>query len=411
MAKSLDASAPAVSAALELPPPSARLDRSGTILELDAHWDARIAAAGPERLSGEALIGRTVWDFLDADPARRALWRGFLEAATSAGACPPPAPTDSTLRRLRPWPAAGEGGNAGVWLRLDLEAPGKPPWLHRPLFQACAGQLTALNSAARELSRGLGDDAGQIEARLAARQPAARLEPVPDLRLDDRPVLTPRAPAPHDVEAFSMLARAVRSALHDLSNPLSAMRMMTEVLVRTEETGSERASTLRDLSTYLDQSIAVIAGLRTLVRADSAVQVLDVRRELEAVASLIGSDFRRRELDIEIAAADPEDAQSLVAGSGSFRLIALAGLLMSCERAQPGDTLRLTYRGGPAGVQEMSCENLARPGAGPAGVEALGRPGAAALLEQLVGACDGRLSVGSASGPDWRIRFGDPDAL
>ncbi|MEO1366152.1 MAG: hypothetical protein AAFX50_03160 [Acidobacteriota bacterium] len=322
-----------------------RLDGDGVIVGVDPDWDRRLERYGAPALRSGRVLGQPVSAFLA--PSRAEVWLRFLaELRAAEGA--PPLSDDPLMTHLRPWPSPA----GGVWLSLDGRRA--EAWLRRPILRLHKGSLEAFNDAARQLLDGQPElaELRSLESFLAARQPPLRLVPFRDVRVDGRPLFRFRQPPPFDVAAFDVLARLTRAGLHDLSNPLSALRMMSDVsLLGGGLFGEGAAAVLPNVTEHLDAAIDTIHDMRALIYADASVKELNVAEEARGVVGLLRSELSRRE--VEVAVEAPDDAVA-VAGINAFRLLLASGLLSTSGRAPSGSRLELRWveRGDGA---ELSC--------------------------------------------------------
>ncbi|MEM1177038.1 MAG: hypothetical protein AAGM22_01740 [Acidobacteriota bacterium] len=373
-----------------------RLDPEGVIVGVDPEWDLRLRRYGATALLASEVIGRPVGDFLS--PNRAEAWLQFLGELRRAEGVPPIS-GDPLLANLCPWPAS----DGGTWLRLDGRRA--QVWLRRPILRVHKGRVDAFNDAARRLLDGRPElaELRRLESFLAARQPPLRLVPFRDVRVDGRPLFRFRQPPPFDVGAFDVLARLTRAGLHDLSNPLSALRMMADVSALGGGLfGAGAASVMPNVTEHLDAAIDTIHDMRSLIYADGSVQELNVVNEARGVIGLLRSEFSRREVEVSLDA--PEDAVA-VAGVNAFRLLLASGLLSTTGRAPARSRVVLQWVVG-LDTQQLSCHVF---GDGPARWGD-GEP-RQRLLHELASTCDARLTVAPGerpdADPDWQVELAD----
>ena len=368
-----------------------RVDAQGTVVELDGAWQYRLDELGLTILHPREVLGQPLEAFLDGRRTKE--WRTLLPHLH--GQDGPPPFSHPLLNQLRPWPAA-----EGVWLSLD---PALRPWLTKPLLQLEKGRTRPCNQAARHL---LESDASlgelrHLESFLETRPSPLRLVAVPGFRYQGRALFTFSRQSVYAIDAFDLLARIVRAGLHDLSNPLSAMRMMAEVAAHGANLPANTPASLRDMTGHLDAAIDTIHNLRSLIHSDSAANELDIDKELRLIATLLRSELSRRDLQLECLV--PRGAIA-VAGRNAFRLLITAGLYSTFCRAAPGSQLRLTWSELDGETKRLSCH-----------LEGSGRPAltdempGADLLRRLAASCDGHFTVAPGErpegNPDWQIEL------
>lgn len=372
-----------------------RVDARGTVAELDAAWQRRLDEHGVTILRAEEILGRPLDDFLDERLAEK--WRSLLPCLLSQDG--PPPFSHPLLARLRPWPAPN-----GVWLSLDWPLRS---WLARPLLRLEKGRARPCNRAAHQLLDSDIDpslsELRHLESFLESRSSPLRLVAVPGLRYRGRALFTVSRPSIYEIDAFDLLARIVRAGLHDLSNPLSAMRMMAGVAAHGAGLSAAAPASLQDMTGHLDAAIHTIHDLRSLVHADSSAAELDIEAELRLAASLLRSELSRRDLELECRIAPGAVA---VAGRNAFRLLVTAGLFSTCGRAAPGGRLLLSWDEPDGAGKLLSC-HLDANGPPPLADETPGID----LLRRLAASCDGRFKIrpGERPGgdPDWQIELAD----
>ncbi|MEO1087241.1 MAG: hypothetical protein AAFY88_23650 [Acidobacteriota bacterium] len=373
-----------------------RLDGDGVIVGVDPDWDRRLERYGAPALLSKRVLGQPVSSFLA--PSRAEAWLLFLSELRGAEGAPPLS-DDPLFQKLRPWPAPG----GGVWLSLDGRRV--EGWLRRPILRLHRGTVDAFNDAARRLLDGQPElaELRPLESFLAARQPPLRLVPFRDVRVDGRPLFRFRQPPPFDVGAFDMLARLTRAGLHDLSNPLSALRMMSDVsMLGGGLFGEGAAAVMPNVTEHLDAAIDTIHDMRALIYADASVKELNVADEARGVIGLLRSEFSRREVEVTVDA--PDDAVA-VAGVNAFRLLLAFGLLSTSGRAPSGSRLVVKWIEGLDSA-ELSCHVFG--GGSPRWGD--GEP-RRRLLHELASTCDARLTVApgerAAADPDWCVELAD----
>jgi hypothetical protein len=127
--------------------------------------------------------------------------------------------------------------------------------------------------------------------------------------------------------------RLFRLAIHDLSNPLAAARLLAELQRR----GASTAEDLEDLTGLLGRAASVLGDLRAIFR-DGPCEPVDVGPALELVLALLESEKTRA------------GVQVLIGRLAEARLLAprhlllqwlLAGLLGALDASRAGDVLVL----------------------------------------------------------------------
>ena len=334
------------------------LSPDGRIVHLSDGWLAMAQGLGSGHLGSghlgsERLLGRPLTDFLsDAAAAELA---AFL-ASAEEGHGPPGLGPD--FAAWTPWPSSH-----GVKFHLTPAARERlSDLLRRPIFLADSprpeSQLEALNEAGRELQR---------------REPAVRrvadfdawlvpfgfrARPSSTWRCAGRPILIPAADSLHGVPAFQLLSRTLRSALHDVSNPMSAVRMVAEVAARGI---SDPTRHLSGIARHLDTATAILQSVRSVVQTESRARPLDAAALMGEAVGLLRSEAERR--DITLRADDLTAPEPEIEGSrSSFLLLCLGLLLRGLGFAGEGDCWNLSAT---CDEEEWVVEGRLEAGAGP----------------------------------------------
>lgn len=327
------------------------------LVTVDPQWNERLQRFGFVAWSQEDIVGQTFDDYVA--PADRESWRQWLRSlmTPAAPSSPPSLPRgllpdlDAPWRHLIAWPERGHP-EIRLWLawRGDVETELAKPWL-----RLVAGTAEPMNGAARRLLEAdrnadprLGviglDDAGMLSRWLGWQQPPASLQPVPSLHWQGQPVFRAVRDRGRDGGGMRRLTQIVRAGLHDLSNPLAALRMQVEVTNRSLEASYEASHPMRqafaDAANYVDRTIDVMGDLRGLLYASPSIEVFDLGQETRRIARLLRSEVDRRELrlDVQVSSSLPV---RLEANRADVRLLVTTLLLTSLDDTDAGDILRV----------------------------------------------------------------------
>lgn len=223
-----------------------------------------------------------------------------------------------------------------------------------------------------------------------ARQPASEATASGDLRLGWR-------------AAIAFHRRLFRLAVHDLSNPLAAARLLAELARRGASGGDDVAALVDQLGVAAER----LQGLRALLR-EGGPEDFEVGPALELAFQVVAREVERVgarllvDLAEEITAFLPRHL---------FLQATIAGLLATIESAEDGDLLvlrsRLRHPEVPAedgGEEEallvVELESASRR-------RRACRPDERLCLEMLASDLDGRFEIlpgaGEGNDPDWRL--------
>ena len=312
-----------------------RIDGGGHIVAVDGVWPDLAERYGVDRLRPDRLTGLSVFELLSDDAADE--MRRFLAAAL--GADDVPSPLGDRFGPWNPWPV----DHLGVPAVAFRAAPGiYESWvaaLRRPLFTVDpAGRLEPLGRAARLLQQHHPEM--QDERTFAAwlRPYGYRARRVATWRPWGRALVVPSQDSLHAYAPFQVLARTLRAALHDLSNPLAAVRMVAEVAGRGL---GDPTKHLRGVASHLDTVSATLTTLRSLVQTDLRSVPLDAIALVHQAVDLLTSELERRGVGVDLSGLQAPEPE-LEASRGSFVLLALGLLLHRLGDAVDGDVLTLS---------------------------------------------------------------------
>ena len=305
-------------------------------------WRAEIQARILSWLQGEPPSNPASSNPASSNPASS-------NPASSSTASSSTAPfDDSVWRAWSPWPlrATTPDGAPGMQLTLDPAAQTRLSWgLADPIWRGPhngEGPLSAINAAARRLLAERPELANPISLQswLNGRPQARRLVKVASLDLNGDTLWRADLPHLHGSSDFRLLSKLMRALLHDLSNPLAAVRMMAEVVSRGSRHYSDPSKVLPDMIRHLDLATATLRRLRSLAQIAPKVQSLDALSVFDDAAEILRSELDRREITVDLttmAAPEPE----LEGRADALLLLALGTLLLTLSRAGEGDQLRL----------------------------------------------------------------------
>lgn len=196
--------------------------------------------------------------------------------------------------------------------------------------------------------------------------------------------------------AISFHRRLFGLAVHDLSNPLAAARLLAEL-------GRRGASGQDDLAALLEQlglAAERLQALRALLR-EAGPESFAVTTVLELAEKLVAREVDRAGARLLV---DLAEEITVVLPRHLFLQAVLAGLLASLRDAQEGDVLILRARCRPAADGQgdqllIELESSTR-------VHHASPPEELLCLEMLAGDLGGRFEIlpGEApAGPDWRL--------
>lgn len=350
-----------------------RLDGHGCFNEFSPAWYSLCEKFELRDFAPDRHLGRPAWDLLSAD------WRLETRDRLNAwirGELPSQRPVSSHIdshiwQAWAPWPilkspgsspggagadsAAGNGsGPVGLQLTLDPTAQARLPFtLVDPIFRGAPdgdGRLGSVNAASRRL---LAERPELTQSQLLqgwlGRQPQARrIVRVTGLDLDGDAIWITAPPHLHSSSGFRLLGKLMRTLLHDLSNPLSAVRMLAEVVSRGSRHYSDPTKVLPDMIRHLDLATSTMRRLRTLVQVTSSIQALDTLATFDDAVRMLRTELDRREVTVDLSgliAPEPE----LEGHTDALLLLALGAVLLTLGRSGEGDSLRLAARVTDAG--------------------------------------------------------------
>lgn len=196
--------------------------------------------------------------------------------------------------------------------------------------------------------------------------------------------------------AISFHRRLFGLAVHDLSNPLAAARLLAEL-------GRRGASGQDDVAALLDQlGIATerLQALRILLR-EGGPENFEVTTLLELAVKLVAREADRAGARLLV---DLGEEITVSLRRHFFLQAVLAGLLASLRDAGEGDVLILRARCRPAAEDQV--DHLLVELESSTKVRQVSPPEELLCLEMLAGDLGGRFEIlpgESPTGPDWRL--------
>lgn len=203
--------------------------------------------------------------------------------------------------------------------------------------------------------------------------------------------------------AISFHRRLFRLAVHDLSNPLAAARLLAE-LARRGASGEDDVAALVD---QLGVAAERLQGLRALLR-EGGPESFEVGAALELAFQVVAREVERVGARLLV-----DLAEEITAFLPRHLLLqaTLAGLLATIEDAEDGDVLVLRCRRREGEEEPLLVVELESSGRRRRAC----RPEERLCLEMLASDLDGRFEIlpgaGAGNDPDWRLVMpGLPDA-
>lgn len=186
--------------------------------------------------------------------------------------------------------------------------------------------------------------------------------------------------------------RIFRLAVHDLSNPLAAARLLAELARRGASSDTDVNALLEQLGVAAER----LQGLRVLLR-EGGPENVELGATLELASSLIAREAER--VGVRLLIDRAEDVVAVVPRHLLLQAV-LAGLLTSLESGADGDVFILRSRSGPEDRKWVELESSGRG-------QRSCRPEELLCLELLASDLGGIFEVEPgtrpAHDPDWRL--------
>ena len=253
-------------------------------------------------------------------------------------------------------------------LRLTLRRPAlmRVLWqLENPVFCGIGEEdkLRGFNGVGRRLlvEHPELEQRAELERWVGQQAQGRRLTALGGLSLEGRRLWIPSLSSLQGSGSFRMLSKLMRILLHDVSNPLAAVRMMAEVASRGSRHYADPGRLTADMVQHLDVAISAMRTLRGLAQAVGRSQSLDAVALFSEAVTILGSELDRRELTVDlsrIAAPEPE----IVGSRDAFLWLALGALLMTLGRSSEGDVLVIE---GTVVEEHWRLQGRLRMGSGP----------------------------------------------
>lgn len=323
------------------------VDAGGNFNTFSPAWHSLTRAFELNALRPETLAGRSV-DRCLSPPARDAWHDGLRRLRQSPGR-----PPDGLLPwpDVHPWPLLGasdaEGdGPGGLRLSLSGRALAACAWsLRRPWIAFGPDhKVKPVNKSARAMLLDQPEFAELDALRQGwMRLPTSyRLHRVDGLEIHGDAVWRGVPLSLHADDGFQLAAKVFRASLHDMSNPLAAVRMLTEAWNR----GHTAADPKRYLPRVLDHLDTLASGMRDLrqwLQVDTQSTAFDAAAAFRHVGRRLRTELDRKEVSVDLSRlASPEP--ELEGPRRAFDLLATGLLLHSTGWTAAGDRVEISSR-------------------------------------------------------------------
>jgi two-component system sensor histidine kinase HydH len=151
---------------------------------------------------------------------------------------------------------------------------------------------------------------------------------------------------------YAEIGQLMAGIVHEIRNPLNAMRLNLHVLERsekmprellTEELSLDREMMIHETQGQIDCVESLLRILQSYTRADIArPELLDMRNEVQATLNFVRPLLEHREM--AVVARMPEQSLGILMDRDRFRQVLLNLLNNACEAMQPGGTIELSLR-------------------------------------------------------------------
>jgi len=171
---------------------------------------------------------------------------------------------------------------------------------------------------------------------------------------------------------YAEIGQLMSGIVHEIRNPLNAMRLNLHVLERseqlpremlTEEIALDRETMIHETQNQVDAVESLLRILQSYMRSDVArPELLDMRREVQATLNFIRPLLEHREM--LVVARMPEETLGIFMDRDRFRQVLLNLLNNACDAMQPGGTIEIILRQeAPTAVLVVSDQGAGVPAA------------------------------------------------
>lgn len=151
---------------------------------------------------------------------------------------------------------------------------------------------------------------------------------------------------------YAEIGQLMSGLVHEIRNPLNAMRLNLHVLERsermprellTEELALDRETMIQETQHQIDAVEGLLRILQSYMRSDVArPELLDMRKEVQATLNFVRPLLEHREM--LVVARMPEQSLGILMDRDRFRQVLLNLLNNACEAMQPGGTIEIALR-------------------------------------------------------------------
>ncbi len=151
---------------------------------------------------------------------------------------------------------------------------------------------------------------------------------------------------------YAEIGQLMSGIVHEIRNPLNAMRLNLHVLERSEqmpremlseEIALDREAMILETQNQVDAVESLLRILQSYMRSDVArPELLDMRREVQATLNFIRPLLEHREM--LVVARMPEQTLGIFMDRDRFRQVLLNLLNNACDAMQPGGTIEIILR-------------------------------------------------------------------
>lgn len=151
---------------------------------------------------------------------------------------------------------------------------------------------------------------------------------------------------------YAEIGQLMAGIVHEIRNPLNAMRLNLHVLQRSEqmpremlpdELALDREGMILETQTQIDCVEGLLRILQSYTRPDIArPELLDMRHEVQATLNFVRPLLEHREM--LVVARMPEQSLGILMDRDRFRQVLLNLLNNACEAMKPGGTIEILLR-------------------------------------------------------------------
>jgi len=151
---------------------------------------------------------------------------------------------------------------------------------------------------------------------------------------------------------YAEIGQLMAGIVHEIRNPLNAMRLNLHVLHRseqmpremlTDELALDRETMIHETQAQIDCVESLLRILQSYTRADIArPELLDMRTEVQATLNFVRPLLEHREM--LVVARMPEQSLGIQMDRDRFRQVLLNLLNNACDAMQPGGTIEISLR-------------------------------------------------------------------